>query len=131
MINGEPKTRKAADGALERRPPASVGSGLKAMQSAKMRQLRQALACAGFRTLDQQARGLSLSRSTAWAVLSGKHKGSGLSATLIKQMLASPQLPPSAKKVILEYVEQKSKGAYGHSEGRLRVFRAQLKNDGK
>ena len=44
----------------------------------------------------------------------GSHKFSGLSAAIIKRMLNSPQLPPSARKVLLEYVEEKSAGTYGH-----------------
>ena len=37
----------------------------------------------------------------------GNHKASGLSATIIKRMLTSQQLPPPARKIILEYVEEK------------------------
>jgi hypothetical protein len=109
------------------RTPATISSKMKAMQSDKLRELREALVNAGFLTLDQQANSLGLSRSTAWTVLKGNHKGSGLSATLIKRMLASPQLPPAAAKIIHEYVERKAAGAYGHSKERLRLFRAQIK----
>ena len=59
-------------------------SHMKAMQSAKIRELRQALVDAGVLTLDQQAKSLGVLRSTAWAVLKGNHKSSGLSATLIE-----------------------------------------------
>jgi hypothetical protein len=99
---------------------------MKAKQSAKIRELRQALMKLGFVTLDKQARVLKLSRSTAWTVMSGSHKCSGLSAAIIKRMLNSPQLPPSARMVLLEYVEEKSAGTYGHAQYRLRKFRAQL-----
>jgi len=114
------------DSVMVRRVPTSIIANMKAMQSAKIRELRQALADAGLRTLDQQAKCLGLSRSTAWAVLKGNHKCSGLSAALIKRMLASPQLPPSAREVIFEYVAKKSAGAYGHHEKRLQIFRAEL-----
>jgi DNA-binding transcriptional regulator YiaG len=103
-------------------------SHMKAMQCSKIRELRQALVRAGVLTLDQQAKSLGVSRSTAWAVLKGNHKSSGLSATLINRMLASPQLPGSARKIILEYVKEKSAGAYGHGKERLRQFRARLAN---
>ena len=93
--------------------------------------LRQALADAGVLSLDQQAKSLGVSRSTAWAVLKGNHKSYGLSATLINRMLASPQLPRSARKIILEYVEEKSAGAYGHGKEPLRQFRARLANGHK
>ena len=112
--------------ALERQT--SHASHMKAMQSAKIRELRQALVDAGVLTLDQQAKSLGLGRSTAWAILRGNHKSSGLSAATIKRMLASPQLPRSARKIILEYVKEKSAGAYGHGEQRLHKFRARLAN---
>ena len=99
---------------------------MKARQSAKLRELRQALMDAGFVRLDKQARVLGLSRSTAWTVMGGSHKCSGVSAAIIKRMLNSPQLPPSAKTVLLEYVEEKSAGTYGHGQHQLRLFRAQL-----
>jgi hypothetical protein len=81
---------------------------------------------AGFVTLDEQARVLGLSRSTAWTVMRGSHKCSGLSAAIIKRMLAAPNLPLSAKTVLLEYVEAKSAGRYGHGQYRMRQFLAQL-----
>ena len=56
------------------RSPASICSDMKARQSAKLRELRQALMDAGFVRLDKQARVLELSRSTAWTVMSGSHK---------------------------------------------------------
>ena len=109
-----------------RRSPASISSNMKARQSAKLRELRQALVNAGFSALDKQAKVLQLSRSTAWTVMSGSHKSSGLSATIIKRMLTSQQLPPSARTVVLEYVEEKNAGMYGHDQYRLRIFRTQL-----
>jgi hypothetical protein len=57
----------------------------------------------------------------------GSHECSGLSAAIIKRMLNSPKLPPPARMVLLEYVEEKSAGRYGHGQDRLRIFRAQLK----
>ena len=101
-------------------------SNKKALQSSKIRELRQALVASGFSTLSHQAMALGLSRSAAWAVLKGNHKGSGLSATIIKRMLASPQIPTTAKKLLLEYIEQKCAGAYGHSNERVREFRTQI-----
>src|SRR3954447_13224242 len=54
----------------------------KARQSSKIKELRDELVSAGFNTLDRQAGALGLSRSTAWTVLRGHHKNSGLSATI-------------------------------------------------
>ena len=112
--------------AVERRTPAITHSDMKAKQCAKIRELRQALVEAGFLTLRRQAESLGLGRSTAWATLQGNHKHSGLSAATIKRMLASQQLPPRARKILFEYVEEKLAGAYGHNQTQLRKFRERL-----
>jgi hypothetical protein len=103
---------------------------MKAKQSAKIGELRQALLDKGFVTLDQQAAILNLSRSTAWTVLNGNHKASGLSAAVIKRMLGSQQLPPKARQILMEYIEQKTTGSYGHSKDQMQRFRARLLMDG-
>jgi hypothetical protein len=80
---------------------------LKARQSAKIRELRDALIEAGLLTLDQQAEALGLSRSTTWTICRANHKASGLTASIINRMLASPQLPPLVRAKILEYILRK------------------------
>ena len=95
-------------------------------QRAKIREFGDALAGVGLRTLDKQADALALSRSTTWNLLKGKHKGSGLSPTIINRMLASPRLPPRVRATILEYVAEKAAGAYGDSKARLDRFTARL-----
>ena len=112
--------------AVERPTPALNKSNIKATQCSKIRELRQALMKAGHLTLDQQAESLGLGRSTAWTTLRGNHKHSGLSAATIKRMLSSQQLPPPARKILLEYVEEKLSGAYGHNQKQLRRFRERL-----
>ena len=97
---------------------------MKARQSCKIRELGDALTTAGFLTLDEQARALGLSRSTAWAVLKANHKTSGLAAGTINQMLSSPELPPRARGTILTYVDEKLAGLYGHNKTQLRRFAA-------
>ena len=114
--------------AVERLTPALNNSNIKATQCSKIRELRQALVKTGVLTLDQQTESLGLARSTAWAILQGNHKSSGLSSATIKRMLTSQQLPPPARKILLEYVEEKLAGAYGHGKWRLRQFRARLAN---
>jgi len=101
-------------------------SEMKVRQSSKIRELGDALITAGFITLDQQAKALGLSRSTTWTVLKGKHKCSGLSATVINRMLMSPQLPPIARAKIVEYVQEKAAGLHGHNIMQLRRFTARL-----
>ena len=116
--------------AVERLTPALNNSNIKATQCSKIRELRQALVKAGYLTLDQQTERLGLVRSTAWAILQGNHKSSGLSAATIKRMLTSQQLPPPARKILLEYVEEKLAGAYGHNRRQLRTFRERLGANG-
>jgi hypothetical protein len=101
-------------------------SELKARQASKIAEIRQALIAAGFDTVSNQAVVLGLSRSTAWAVLRGAHKSSGLSTSVINRILRSQELPPAARKIIEEYVQEKLRGAYGHSQAQLQTFRAQL-----
>jgi len=99
---------------------------MRARQSLRIREIGFALVAGGFVALDAQAIALGLSRSTAWTILKGNHKGSGLSATIINRMLAAPRLPLLVRAKILEYVEEKTAGLYGDSGTRLRKFTARL-----
>ena len=105
---------------------ASCLSEMKERQSARIAEIREALVAGGFDTLSKQAAVLRLSKSTAWAVLQAHHKSSGLSASVINRILRSPELPPTARRVIEEYVHEKLLGAYGHSASALMRFRGQL-----
>jgi hypothetical protein len=99
---------------------------MKSKQCTRIGELRQALMASGFYTLDEQARALGLCRSTTWALLRANHKASGLSATLINRMWVAPQLPDPVRAKILEYVEEKIVGAYGHNVKQRRKFTQQL-----
>jgi hypothetical protein len=99
---------------------------MRGRQRAKIREFQQALNAAVMRTLDKQAAVLTLSRSTTWNLLKGKHKGSGISAAIINRMLLSSRLPPPVRTTILQYVAEKTAGLYGDSALRLRKFTAQL-----
>src|SRR5438105_8574011 len=90
---------------------------IKARQSSKIRELAEAVKSAGFLTLDEQAKALGLSRSTAWTIRKASHKASGLSASIINRMLAAP-----------EYVEEKTAGLYGGSRSQRRKFAARLQS---
>jgi hypothetical protein len=98
----------------------------KARQAIRIKELGTALAAAGLFTVDEQARALGLSRSTAWAVLKANHKTSGLAAGTINQMLSSPELPPRVRVTILTYIEEKLAGLYGHNKTQLRRFAARF-----
>jgi hypothetical protein len=103
---------------------------VKAKQARKIRELGDALVLQGFRTLDQQAQALGLGRSTAWIILKANHKASGLSAAVINRMLAAPWLPPLVRAKMLEYIDEKIAGSYGHSKTQIRRFTARLSGKG-
>jgi hypothetical protein len=109
--------------------PLPLTAKMKARQSSKIRELAEAVKSAGFLTLDEQAKALGLSRSTAWTIRKASHKASGLSAPIINRMLAAPELPPPARTKILEYVEEKAAGLYGDSRSKLRKFAARLSTE--
>ena len=99
---------------------------MKVRQSSKIRELGDALIAEGFFTLDQHAKALGLGRSTTWVMLKANHKASGLSTTVINRMLAAPRLPPLVRAKILEYIDEKAAGLYGHSSTQVRRFTARL-----
>jgi hypothetical protein len=103
---------------------------VKAQQARKIRELGDALVLQGFRTLDQQAKALGLGRTTAWTILKANHKRSGLSAAVINRMLAAPRLPPLVRDKILEYIDEKIAGSYGHSKTQTQRFTARLSGKG-
>ena len=103
-----------------------VVAEMKARQVAKITELGRALIDAGFLTLDEQSKALGLARSTTWTILRASHKGSGLSAAIIKRMLLWPQLPPLARSIIIEYTRDKLAGVYGGSRAQRRRFFARL-----
>ena len=101
-------------------------AAMRQRQNAKIREIKYVLAAAGVPTLDNQAEALGLSRSTAWHLLNGKHKGSGISASINNRMLAAPRLPPAVRVTLLEYIAEKVAGRYGDSKLRLSKFTARL-----
>ena len=104
---------------------------LKARQSAKIKQLGDALVAAGHHALDEQARVLGLSRSTTWTILKANHKSSGLSAAIINRMLATPQLPPRVRLKIFEYIDEKRAGLFGDDQVGVRRFVSRLCTAGR
>jgi len=100
----------------------------KARQAIRIKEVGAALAASGLVALDEQARALGLSRSTAWAVLQANHKASGLTVPTINRMLSSRELPPNVRFTILKYVEEKLAGLYGHNEEQLGRFAAGVRS---
>ena len=95
---------------------------LKERQTCKIRELADSLVAVGFISLDEQADALGLSRSTTWTILQAKHKNYGLSAGIIKRVLRKPDLHPRIRSKIIEYVEAKAAGSYGHNNTQLHRF---------
>jgi hypothetical protein len=110
--------------------PRHRSSDKRPTQSQRIRELRLALIEAGCVSLDQQAAVLGLSRSTTWAILRGNPTCTGLPPALIARMLRAPKLPQAARAVLMNYVSEKSQGAYGHSDVQRERLTAQLKRHG-
>ena len=98
----------------------------KALQASKIRELGSALIAAGLVSLDDQAVALGLCRSTTWTILRAEHKHSGLSASVINQMLDRPRLPSMVRTKLVEYTTDKMSGHFGHSKKQLRRFSKRL-----
>ena len=101
-------------------------SSAKQRQSSKIKELSDALVAAGFLSLDEQATALGLSRSTTWTILRAKHKNYGLSGALINRILKKPRLDRRIRAKVIEYVEEKASGSYGHNKTQLRRFTERL-----
>jgi hypothetical protein len=99
------------------------------LQSVRIKEVRDALVTTGYRRLDEQARVLGLSRSTTWSILQAKHKRTGLSAAVIKRILDQPRLPSLVRSRILKYVDEKTRGTYGHTSLQRRRFAAALERE--
>ena len=100
---------------------ARAQSEAKARQTTKLDEIREALVAAGCDTAAKQAVALGLSRPAAWVVLN-RDKKVGPSTVVIKRILASPNLPPAARRKVEEYVRERIAGLYGHSQDRRRWF---------
>jgi ABC-type sugar transport system ATPase subunit len=114
---------------IQRRPrllwPDTVTLGfstLKVQQRSKIAEIRAALVEARLVALDEQAAALGVSRSTAWSILNPSHKSSGLSARTVSRILRSPRLPGRVRQRMLEYMQEKIEGLYGHTDRRRREF---------
>jgi len=102
------------------------GCSARIQQRLKIEEIGTTLAECGFVALDEQAYVLGLSRSTAWTVIRGRHKTSGLSAMTINRMLATGRLPLRVRVKLLEYITEKMAGAYGDREHCLKAFAGRM-----
>ena len=97
----------------------------KEKQASKLAEIREALVAAGYDTTAKQAAILGIGRSTAWVLLN-RDKRAGPSAKVIKRILSSPQVPKAVRRKVEQYVKQKIRGLYGHSEPRTQWFSDQF-----
>jgi hypothetical protein len=91
-------------------------------QTLKIKELAETLEDAGFVSLDEKAYALGLSRSTTWTILKAKHKNYGLSAAVLNRVLRKPDLNSRVSAKIMEYVQEKAAGSYGHNDAQLNRF---------
>ena len=98
-----------------------AGSGKSAVHSPKVtyrkyatriQHIADALVAVGCVALDKQAKALGVHRSTAWTIMRTKHKLDRLSLKTTNRMLASPELPPSVRIIVLQYLAERSDGLH-------------------
>ena len=77
------------------------------LYSIELGRISQALISSGYTSLDEQAKALGVHRSTAWTIITGKHKVGRLSAKTIDRILSNPQTPPPVRMVIQQYVDKR------------------------
>ena len=97
----------------------------KARQAAKLAEIREALVAAGYDTTAKQAAVLGVCRATAWVVLN-RDKRVGPSASVIKRILSSPNIPPAVRRKVEEYIQERISGLYGHGVSATRAFSNQF-----
>jgi hypothetical protein len=110
---------------MARRSPVDFQLEPKERQALKLAEIREALVTAGYDTTAKQAAVLGIGRSTAWCLLN-HDKRAGPSAKVIKRILLSPQVPKRVRRKVEQYVQEKTRGQYGHSKQRTHWFGAQF-----
>jgi hypothetical protein len=73
--------------------------------------IADALAAAGYTSLDKQAKALGIHRATAWTIIKKKHKLGRLNPDTTNRMLANPELPQSVRIVIEQHLAERPVGA--------------------
>ena len=90
----------------------------------KIQHIADAIVAAGYLSLDSQAKALGVKRSTAWTIIKTKHKLDRLSGKTTNRMLANPELPPSARAVIQQYLAERSVGRKPRQRQNLSTHRS-------
>ena len=74
----------------------------------RLQDIADALVAAGYTSLDEQAKALGVTRSTAWNIVNGKNKLDRLARKTTKRILANPDTPPSVRAIIQQYLAERS-----------------------
>jgi len=74
----------------------------------RLQDIGDALVAAGYTSLDEQAKALGVTRSTAWNIVNGKNKLDRLARKTTKRILANPNTPPSVRAIIQQYLAERS-----------------------
>jgi hypothetical protein len=74
----------------------------------RLQDIGDALVAAGYTSLDEQAKALGVTRSTAWNIVNGKNKLDRLARKTTKRILANPDTPPSVRAIIQQYLAERS-----------------------
>lgn len=101
-------TKQLADEFLQSRTRRLVGNHAHLKCKTKIQDISEALFEAGYHSLDDQARALGVSRSTAWTIVRVKHKLDRLSAKTTNQMLSTPSLPATVRSLVEKYVLERT-----------------------
>jgi hypothetical protein len=125
LLQGTKTVRKNGTRSGDRRARIDLQSTAKARQAAKLAEIREALVAAGYDTTAKQAAVLGVCRATAWVVLN-RDKRAGPSASVIKRMLLSPNLPLAVRRKVEEYIQERISGLYGHGVSATRAFSNQF-----
>src|SRR5262245_58295860 len=72
----------------------------------RLKRISEALLACGYSTLDEQAKALGVSRSTAWTIVKTKHKCDRLHAKTIKRILENPETPPRVRAAVQHYLAE-------------------------
>src|ERR1700716_1963604 len=99
---------------------------LRERQTFRIKEPAETLEAGGFVSLDKKANALGLSRSTTWTILKAKHKNYGLSAAILNRVLRKPNLNSRVRAKIMEYIQEKAAGSYGHNDTQLHRFMRRL-----
>ena len=74
----------------------------------RLQDIGDALVAAGYTSLDDQAKALGVTRSTAWNIVNGKNKLDRLARKTTKRILANPDTPPSVRAIIQQYLAERA-----------------------